>query len=343
MKVTTRPVWQLLKRTLAKGALTYNEYDAAGRRTSTTMPRTGWSAPATRRAISLSYLEYGSNGQQTLSADPLGYHTYFEYDALNRMHKVTDARGAASETVYDAVGRVTATVNPHTYVGRLRYYWRPDPVMYLLGVRMYDQRLGRFVRRDPLREPEEEYWQRMGYAYARSAPPRLVHPCGLGPETNDTAVSTALLRSVPDAHEPGLNCGDNDPIVWEAIQVACRAFKLRAAAICALHTCCLSEMVFACMRYWCLKPAYTCALPRKDVVCREKSACAHAPCDKNGRPLWGWDFTWCPNSFRPGHYCSGPWRRVSNVFHELAHICGECSDRLAERMAKCLLGCLARS
>ena len=79
---------------------------------------------------------------------------FYHFDWLGSTFALTDANEDITDTWrYDAWGNVLVRTglaeNPHTYVGRLRYYWRPDPLMYLLGVRMYDQRLGRFAARDP--------------------------------------------------------------------------------------------------------------------------------------------------------------------------------------------------
>ena len=87
-----------------------------------------------------------------------GTDRFYHFDWLGSTFALTDANEDITDTWrYDAWGNVLVrtgtTQNPHTYVGRLRYYWRPDPVMYLLGVRMYDQRSGRSVRRSSGREP----------------------------------------------------------------------------------------------------------------------------------------------------------------------------------------------
>jgi RHS repeat-associated protein len=80
---------------------------------------------------------------------------FYHFDWLGSTFALTDANEDITDTWrYDAWGNVLVrtgtTENPHTYAGRLRYYWRPDPVMYLLGVRMYNAWLGRFVSRDPM-------------------------------------------------------------------------------------------------------------------------------------------------------------------------------------------------
>ena len=57
---------------------------------------------------------------------------------------------------HDAWGVLLActggTVNPHTYVGRERYYLMPEAEMYHLGFRDYAQGIGRFMTVDPARD-----------------------------------------------------------------------------------------------------------------------------------------------------------------------------------------------
>jgi RHS repeat-associated protein len=66
-----------------------------------------------------------------------------------------------------------STVNPHTYVGRERYYRMPNAAMYHLGFRDYAQGLGRFMTVDPVRR----YWEHE--AYAANNPTRRLDPRGL--------------------------------------------------------------------------------------------------------------------------------------------------------------------
>lgn len=55
---------------------------------------------------------YDANGNQSTVMDPTGYSTKFTYDAANRRTKVSDHDDLTIEsTEYDAMGRVTATVN----------------------------------------------------------------------------------------------------------------------------------------------------------------------------------------------------------------------------------------
>ena len=103
---------------------------------------------------------------------------FYHFDWLGSTFALTDANEGSTDTWrYDAWGNVLArtgtTENPHTYVGRLRYYWRPDPVMYLLGVRMYDQRLGRFGSRDPGPSCANRY------LYADGSPAVSTDPSGM--------------------------------------------------------------------------------------------------------------------------------------------------------------------
>ena len=69
------------------------------------------------------------------------------------------------------MGSNGSTINPHTYVGRERYYRMPNADLYHLGFRDYAQRLARFVARDPI-------YPQMHYNYV-ARPSRWTDPSGL--------------------------------------------------------------------------------------------------------------------------------------------------------------------
>jgi hypothetical protein len=81
--------------------------------------------------------------------------SFYHYNHLGTALALTGADEAVTDTYrHDAWGVLLAstgsTVNPHTYVGRERYYRMPNAAMYHLGFRDYAQGLGRFTTVDPL-------------------------------------------------------------------------------------------------------------------------------------------------------------------------------------------------
>ena len=81
--------------------------------------------------------------------------SFYHYNHLGTTLALTGADEAVSDTYrHDAWGVLLAstgsTVNPHTYVGRERYYRMPEAAMYHLGFRDYAQGLGRHQVRGPL-------------------------------------------------------------------------------------------------------------------------------------------------------------------------------------------------
>jgi len=80
--------------------------------------------------------------------------SFYHYNHLGTTLALTGADEAITDTYrHDAWGVLLsstgATANPHTYVGRERYYRMPSADMYHLGFRDYAAGLGRFVTRDP--------------------------------------------------------------------------------------------------------------------------------------------------------------------------------------------------
>jgi len=121
-----------------------------------------------------------------------GDSSFFHYDALGSTQELTDSNEDVTDTYrYNAWGQILTrtgtTTNPHTYVGKERYYLTPDPVLYLLGLRYYDMQLGRFVTLDPigmtdlrLVDPAVEDVELPNLMlYASNNPTALVDPTGL--------------------------------------------------------------------------------------------------------------------------------------------------------------------
>jgi RHS repeat-associated protein len=110
--------------------------------------------------------------------------SFYHYNHLGTALALTGANEAVSDTYrHDAWGvlleRTGSTVNPHTYVGRERYYRMPNAAMYHLGFRDYAQGLGRFTTVDPAR------WGANWGVNAANRPTVFVDPLGLQDSTPD--------------------------------------------------------------------------------------------------------------------------------------------------------------
>jgi len=108
-----------------------------------------------------------------------GDSSFFHYDALGSTQELTDENETVTDTYrYNAWGQILTrtgtTTNPHTYVGKERYYLTPDPVLYLLGLRYYFAHVARFVSRDPVQRSS-----RNTYTYAINRPGTATDAMGL--------------------------------------------------------------------------------------------------------------------------------------------------------------------
>jgi len=106
-----------------------------------------------------------------------GTSSFYHYNHLGTTHELTDASQDISDTYrHDAWGVPLAsggsTPNPHTYVGRERYYRMPEAGLYHLGFRDYRPGAARFTSVDPAKENLN--W----FHYARNRPTKLRDPSG---------------------------------------------------------------------------------------------------------------------------------------------------------------------
>ena len=96
-------------------------------------------------------------GQGLESVRRSGVSHFYHYNHLGTTIALTASNQTVSDTYkHDAWGvqlsSSGSTVNPHTYVGRERYYRMANADLYHLGFRDYDQALGRFMTVDPERQ-----------------------------------------------------------------------------------------------------------------------------------------------------------------------------------------------
>jgi RHS repeat-associated protein len=108
-----------------------------------------------------------------------GVSGFYHFDALGTTRRVTAADESTQLTyVRDAFGSGIAstgtTTNRFRYIGKLGYVQEDTLAGALLRRRYYQFEIGRFVSRDPLRDPG-----RSEYGYVRNAPTRAVDPSGL--------------------------------------------------------------------------------------------------------------------------------------------------------------------
>ena len=146
------PMNRLLRTIDPNGASTVNEYDQRGQLVATTDPtgvrttrrydaigtqvevRVGANQPTTREIRYDDHPSVPPNGLHQLITDPTGFATKLEFDALDRVSRLTDARGGQQTMEYylygelhrltdadggvttfdrDSLGRVTSLVSPH--------------------------------------------------------------------------------------------------------------------------------------------------------------------------------------------------------------------------------------
>ena len=128
-----------------------------------------------------------------------GVSHFYHYNHLGTTIALTASNQSVSDTYeHDAWGELLAstgsTVNPHTYVGRERYYLMSGADLYHLGFRDYAQALGRFMTVDPV---EGSY---VAYPYTANRPTGRVDPEGLqcvSPALDQSAVGVMGLVDLP--------------------------------------------------------------------------------------------------------------------------------------------------
>ncbi len=121
---------------------------------------------------------------------------------------MTGANEAVTDTYrHDAWGvlleRTGSTLNPHTYVGRERYYRMPEAEMYHLGFRDYAQGIGRFMTVDPDIEREGNH---RGYYYSDARPVILLDPSGLQACCKDIPLRITRERELIGLQNTGTRC-----------------------------------------------------------------------------------------------------------------------------------------
>ena len=120
---------------------------------------------------------------------------FYHYNHLGTTLALTASNQTVSDTYHhDAWGVLLSstgsTVNPHTYVGRARYYRMANADLYHLGFRDYAQALGRFMTVDP----SGRAVNRM--VYVSNLPLGRVDPAGLQ--------GICLTQDATNADMPGL-------------------------------------------------------------------------------------------------------------------------------------------
>ncbi len=166
-----------------------------------------------------------------------GDSSFYHYNHLGTALALTGANEAVTDTYrHDAWGVLLAStgsnLNPHTYVGRERYYRMPEAEMYHLGFRDYAQGLGRFMTVDPigrfpnvvlnrlsklgylpiLRSPIGASLSgratQMEYGFVENRPAAMVDPAGLQPLRPGLAneCDERYQRCISDQVSPIIDC-----------------------------------------------------------------------------------------------------------------------------------------
>jgi len=113
-----------------------------------------------------------------------GDSSFFHYDALGSTQELTDENETVTDTYrYNAWGKILVrtgtTTNPHTYLGKWRYYFMSGTALLLVGLRQYCGGLGRFLSLDPARDATN--W----YTYALNRATSYIDPWGRRPVNHD--------------------------------------------------------------------------------------------------------------------------------------------------------------
>ncbi|MEN6642080.1 MAG: RHS repeat-associated core domain-containing protein [Armatimonadia bacterium] len=127
---------------------------------------------------------------------------FYHYDWLGSTFELTDAAAAVTdEYLYDAWGNALAasgaTLNPHRYVGRERYYTESESSLQQLALRSYRASSASFLSTDPL--PIRS--ARSSYAYASGSPARFIDPSGAQSVSPDGLSTIIFLLSLLGAEE----------------------------------------------------------------------------------------------------------------------------------------------
>ncbi|HLJ56536.1 MAG TPA: RHS repeat-associated core domain-containing protein, partial [Chthonomonadaceae bacterium] len=110
---------------------------------------------------------------------------YYHTDALGSTRGITDASQSVTDAVlYDAFGmtvsRSGSTATPFGFVGAAQYQTDADSGLMLLGHRMYDASIGRFISSDPAQDGDN--W----YAYCGGNPLEGTDPEGLADKSQNS-------------------------------------------------------------------------------------------------------------------------------------------------------------
>ena len=182
-------------------------YDAEGIRKktgATSFYSSGAASIADRGAANLTFVQ----GHQILASADGSNVLYYLHDGLSSVRMLTDSAGAVTATLdYSEFGApVTASTNPHTYVGGLgvRNETSTSPGMFYMRARWFASDLGRFISSDPIGFAGGLNL----YAYVGNNPINDVDPSGLQPPIflgpNETrAYAAGAVKWATPAADPG--------------------------------------------------------------------------------------------------------------------------------------------
>ncbi|MEO6936655.1 MAG: LysM peptidoglycan-binding domain-containing protein [Collimonas sp.] len=100
-----------------RGFITTQEFDALGRKISTTVPLNDGVLDGTAPQFAVTKTQYDAFGNAVKVTDPLGNVGYFYYDQDNRVVLQIDPLGYATQTIYTASGKPSQVIRYATAVG----------------------------------------------------------------------------------------------------------------------------------------------------------------------------------------------------------------------------------
>jgi RHS repeat-associated protein len=124
---------------------------------------------------------------------------YYTRDHLGSVHELTDASGVVrARYAYDPYGRQTRlSGDVEADFGFAGMFWCPEAGLSLTKFRAYDSGAGRWLSRDPLKDPEVNQGPNL-YAYVENNPVNAVDALGLSPSStccDDEKMTRHLMES----------------------------------------------------------------------------------------------------------------------------------------------------
>lgn len=132
------------------------------------------------------FVKYVRDNSSKIVSMMQGSNTYYlVYDGTGNVTAVTDSSGSeVASYSYDEFGNINASTgevyNPIKYQGENNAYYDEETGLYKIGLRYYDLKVGRWLTRDPEKDPNKyEPNSRHKYAYSENDPINKYDSSGL--------------------------------------------------------------------------------------------------------------------------------------------------------------------